>query len=411
MALLDWELLGIGLLGLKVLGDAFARLLAWSTGAFSLAFSLLAVGAALKFFRGRRFETWELTPPVTILKPLMGLDRELYENLRSFCTLDYPEYQLLFTLASPDDAALPILSRLRAEFPERDIEIIVSKHRIGFNPKINNVSNAAPYVKHDLLLMADSDVRVDSDFLRRMTAPFRDAEVGLVTAFYQATTPHGVWARLEALSVNAQFLPQAVVAAAFGMRFAMGAAMIVRRDAFDKAGGFALMASHLADDFILGEGVKAAGYKLEIADCVVRSLPDHGGLLEHVRHQIRWARTIRLCNPGGYLGTAVLHGFSWLTLKALLFGPDPVTVGLALAVLVAKGLSKTLIAKLCLGDRQTNLSLLLLPWSEWISFFSWACGLRSGRVVWRGQAYALEPRGRLVPVAPAIELGDPVPAP
>ena len=403
--------LGVALLALKVLADNAVTAAAWAAGVFSILFSLASIGAAVAFFRLRRKRPLDSAPAVTILKPLKGLDRELYENLRSFCALDYPEYQILFTLSSADDPALPVLSRIREEFPELDMEIIVSKSRIGYNPKINNVSNAAPFIKHGFLLMSDSDVRVQPDFLRRMMAPFSDPSVGLVTAFYQATTPRGVWAGLEALSVNAQFLPQAVVEAAFGMRFAMGAAVIARREAFEASGGFRNMADHLADDFILGEGIKAAGYRLEIADCVVESLPDTGGVVEHLSHQFRWARTIRICNPSGYLGTALLHGFSWLTLKIFLFGPDRVSIALAFGVLAAKALSKSAISRWCLGDRQRSLTTLLLPWSEWIAFAAWVSGFRSTPVVWRGEVYSVHPQGRLSPVRARIDVTAPVAAP
>lgn len=408
---MDLELIGVLLLALKVLGDAVVTAVAWTTGVFTILFCAVSVIAAVRFFRMRRLASWTGRPPVTIIKPLKGLDRDLYENLKSFCALDYPRYQLLFTLASPDDPALPVLSRLRAEFPDLDLEVIVSKNRIGFNPKINNASNAAPFIKHDLLLISDSDVRVQPDFLTRMTAPLRDESVGLVTAFYQATHAHGLWARLEGLSVNAQFLPQAVVAASFGMRFAMGAAMLVRRDVFERAGGFQTMADHLADDFILGAGVKAAGYQVEIADCVVESLPDHGGAAEHLRHQVRWARTIRICNPGGYVGTFLLHGFSLLTLKIFLFGPDPVSVTLAFAVLAAKGLAKAAISSWCLGGLQDYVNLLLLPWSEWVAFGAWVSGFRSAQVLWRGELYSVQPQGRLSPARAPLDLPSAVGAP
>lgn len=408
---MDLALIGVLLLALKVAGDAVVTAVAWTTGVFTILFGAASVVAAMRFFRMRRVEPWAQTPPVTIIKPLKGLDRGLYENLKSFCQLDYPRYQLLFTLASPDDPALPVLSRLRSEFPHLDLEIIVSKNRIGFNPKINNASNAAPFIKHDLLMISDSDVRVERDFLRRMTAPLRDERVGLVTAFYQATHAQGLWARLEALSVNAQFLPQAVVAASFGMRFAMGAAMLVRREAFEAAGGFQTMAEHLADDFILGRGVREAGYRLEIADCVVESLPDHGGAVEHLRHQVRWARTIRICNPGGYLGTFLLHGVSLLTLKIFLFGPDAVSIALVFAALASKGLAKAAIASWCLGARQSTANLLLLPWSEWVAFGAWVSGFRSAQVLWRGELYAVQSHGRLSPARAPFESPTPVGAP
>lgn len=406
---MDAPLIAVLILALKVLGDAVVTALAWVTGVFTVFFAGLTLFCAWRFFKLRRMPRWDQTPPVTIIKPLKGLDRGLYENLRSFCALDYPRYQLLFTLASPDDPALPVLARLRSEFPRLDLEIIVSKNRIGYNPKINNASNAAPFIKHDFILMSDSDVRVQPDFLRRMIAPFRSDSVGLVTAFYQASAARGFWARLEALSVNAHFLPQAVVAAAFGMRFAMGAAILVRREAFERSGGFQNMADHLADDFILGAGVQAAGYQLEIADCVVESLPDNGGALQHLRHQARWARTIRICNPAGYCGTLLLHGFSWLTLKMLLFGPDTASLALACAALASKGLAKAFISRWCLDNRQSH-SSLLLPLSEWVAFGAWVSGFRASNVLWRGELYVVQPQGRLTPVR-AVDVTAPLAAP
>lgn len=401
---MDWEALGVVVLAFKVVGDHFVGLLAGFSGLFTIAFAFAAVGAAVAT-RRRGSSAAVPLPPVTILKPLKGCDRELYENLRSFCALEYPSFQLLFTLASPDDPAMPVLSRLRQEFPDRDIEIVVSKNRIGFNPKINNVSNAAPFIKHGVLLMSDSDIRVRPDFLIRAIRPLADPAVGLVTCFYQSTAPRGLWSALEALSVNAQFLPQAVTAAAFGMRFAMGAAILVTREAFEKAGGFPMMADHLADDFILGEAVKGAGYRVELAEPVVESVPDVASGAEHLRHQARWARTIRICNPAGYLGSVLLHGFSLLTLRALLFGPDAAGLGLMAGVLCAKALCEASIARL-LGRPQLGFSLLLLPLSEWVSFCAWISGYRSNQVLWRGELYTIREQGRLIPARPPV--GGPV---
>ncbi len=382
--------------------------LAWGAGVFSLAFALVSLASGLFLLRRRRSPGPSPDfPPVTILKPLKGEDRELYENLASFCRLDYPRLQIVFTLASPEDPALAAVLRLRRDFPGLDIEVVVSKNRIGLNPKINNLSNSAPFVKHDLILMSDSDIRVRPDLLRRMLAPLRDPRVGLVTCFYRSTPGPGLWAGLEALSVNAHFLPQALTAAAFGMRFAMGAAILVRREAFERSGGFKNLAAHLADDFILGESVQAAGYRLEYADAVVDSIPETAGGREHLRHQVRWARTIRICRPAGYLGSLLLHGFSLLCLKLALFGFEPGAAALALGVLGAKALA------LCLGrlldgkPSQGLASLALLPLSEWIAFGAWLAGFGSSQVLWRGELYSVEPRGRLSPVPP---VRSPLPA-
>jgi ceramide glucosyltransferase len=408
---MDWEVVGLFLLFGKVAGEAILTVAAYATGLFSLAFALVSIAAAYKFFRLRRSpapfaDSW---PPVTILKPLKGVDRELYDSLRSFCLLDYPSVQLLFTLASPDDPALGVISRLRGEFPGLDMEIVISKNRIGFNPKINNVSNAGPFIKHPLILMSDSDITVRPDFLRRTVAHLSDPRVGMITCFYQSTSPWGFWARLESLSVNAQFLPQAVTAAAFGMRFAMGAAMLVRRDVFEKAGGFALMADHLADDFVLGQAVREQGYRLEIAEPLIESTPDIVNGIEHLRHQARWARTIRLCQPSGYLGTFMLHGFSLLTLKLLFFGFDARTLSLMGAIWAAKGLAKQTISRLA-GSRQSASNVWLLPLSDWVYFCAWLSGFRSGQVSWRGEFYTIAAEGRLVPSRRPIDAAVPVAA-
>lgn len=375
---------------------AFTRL-AWAAGCFSALFPLAAILAGGGLLRRILARPNGPAPAITLIKPLKGRDRGLYENLAGFCRQDYPRYQILFTLASPDDPALAVVENLKRDFPSVDMEVIVSAHRIGYNPKINNASNAAPFVKHGLLLFSDSDIRVRPDFLRRMAAPLSDPQVGLVTAFYHSSDPRGVWARLEALSVNAHFLPQAALAGAFGMRFAMGAAMLVRREAFEKAGGFPHMAGHIADDFVLGEGVREAGFSLEFAPVVVESVPGHLTGLEHFQHMVRWARTIRLCNPIGYAGSLALHGVSVLTLKVLLYGSDPVTAALLLAALASKALAKSALCAV-IGSRQSRSSLFFLPLSEWISFAAWLCGLKAGQVLWRGELYAVEARGRLRPL-------------
>jgi ceramide glucosyltransferase len=367
--------------------------MAQAVGAFSFGFALLTIVVAIKSFRRRSSIAAQqnFLPLVTILKPLKGEEQELYENLRSFCALDYPDFQLLFAVESPEDPALRVIERLKKEFPGLDMATVISRSRIGFNPKINNLAKTVPFIKHELLLMSDSDIRVEPDFLKHAVWPLRNPSVGLVTCFYQSATPPGVWNRLEALCVNAHFLPQALTAASFGMRFAMGAAIIVRRKALEKSGGLANLASHLADDFILGESIKALGFSLEYAGNSVESIPDVSSGREHLSHQIRWARTIRLCQPIGFLGTFLLHGFSLLTLKTILFGLDWVSLALAGAILATKALAQGLLQHSFHGNRRRSLSLSLLPLSEWISFAAWLGALQSKEVLWRGKLYPIEP--------------------
>ena len=372
-------------------------------GVFSLLFSLAAgvFGWRLLSRLSRRAAP-AILPPVTVIKPLKGAEGQLYENLASFCRQDYPCYQLLFSLQSPDDPALAVVSRLKRDFPGTDMEIVVSKNRIGYNPKVNNMANAYSFAKHDLLLMSDSDIRARPDFLRRMAAPFTDSAVGLVTCFYQAAGTRGLWGHLEALSINANFLPNALCASSFGMRFAMGAGMMVRRCAFEASGAYQNLADHLADDFWLGESIREAGWRLDLCDAVVDTIPDIAGAAEHFRHLTRWARTIRICSPRGHAASLIQHGFSLLSLKVLLLGPDALSLALMAAIWEAKAAVSASFAA-GLGGRQPARALWLLPLSEWFGFAAWLAGCGSRQVLWRGELYDVQSHGRLVPVAPLLE--------
>ncbi|MDD5627556.1 MAG: bacteriohopanetetrol glucosamine biosynthesis glycosyltransferase HpnI [Elusimicrobia bacterium] len=394
---MDWRLLLLVVLVVYVAGKAVAVWLASVAAAFAAIFALATIPAAALRLRRRR-ETPAVLPPITILKPLKGADRGLYENLASFCDQDYPELQLLFAVASPSDPALAVVARLRRERPGCDISVVVADGRLGCNPKIANIANAYPLAKHGLLLLSDSDIRVGPGFLRRCVIPLSDPRVGLVTCFYRCADSRGLWGALEGFCVNAHFLPQALLAGAAGLRFAMGAATLVRRSVFDRAGGFAALADRLADDFALGEMVEKAGSRLEFADVVVESIPpDAPGLSDIFRHQVRWQRTVRLCNPAGYCGAGLLHGFSLATLALLIFGWDARLAGLAAGLLAAKALATTAIQRLS-GWRQPLVSLVFLPVSEWLSFGAWISGFAPGAVLWRGRLYRILPQGRLVPI-------------
>jgi ceramide glucosyltransferase len=385
------------------------RLLA-GLAVFSILFSLASAASVWVFCRRRRLPAAlgdKPLPAVTIMKPLKGEDHELYKNLASFCAQDYPEFQLLFCAASPEDPALAVVERLRRNFPRLDIELVVSGRQLGCNPKVSNLANAQGRIKHDLLMISDSDIRVQSDFLRRMVAPLRDPRVGMVNCFYRAVKPKGFWSILKTLAINAHFMPQAMTAGAFGMRFAMGAAMLVRRPVFEETGGFRNLADHIADDYMLGEAVQKAGYRLEFSDVVVDSVTETWGALELIRHQTREARTVRVCQPGGYLGTILLQGFTLLTIKAALLGGAASAAAWCASLWAVKAGATYAIFRM-LGKIQNPWSLLLIPLSEWLAFSSWVLGFTSNQVLWRGVMYDIKPNGRLIPAGAGAGL-EPAP--
>ncbi|MBI5883094.1 MAG: bacteriohopanetetrol glucosamine biosynthesis glycosyltransferase HpnI [Elusimicrobia bacterium] len=373
-------------------------------GVFSAGFCLSsAVCGSFVLRPKRRAEVPDADlPPVTMLKPLKGRDRGLYQNLASFCSQDYPRFQIVFALDDTNDPAAEVIEELKKDFPETDMEVVVSSTRIGCNPKINNLANAYHRVKHDTLVIADSDIRVRPDFLRVAVRPLRDPRVGIVTCFYRACGAKGVWGMMDELAINAHFLPQALTAAFMGVKFAMGAAIVLRRSAFDKTGGFKNLADHIADDFFLGRSIQAAGFRLAFAETVVDVIPDVHSYEEHIRHQIREHRVIRLCKPSEYGGILLLHGFSLLTLRMAFVGPDALGVGLLALLWAVKAASVAWIQERLLDGRVNLRSLWLLPLSEWTAFASWICGFGYNRVVWRGVFYAIHPNGKLTPLTPPL---------
>ncbi len=355
---------------------------------FSIAFSLLTAFAAPSVIKKRPFKS-KIYPPVTILKPLKGAETGLLENLRSFCEMDYPEFQIILTVATPNDPAASVAKKIKNQFPGLDIQIVFSGNNppLGLNPKINNVSSAQPLIKHEFLMITDSDVRVQKDFLKQMVEPLLNPQIGLVTSFYQGAQSLKFWPTMEALSINAYFLPQAMTAYAYGMRFAMGAAMLIRRNIFENIGGFPYLAQYLADDFVLGEAVKSAGLKIAAAQSLVECVTEDSGFLKHLKHQIRWAHTIYTCRPSGYLGLLFLHGFSFLALSLVFFGFNPTILLLMAAVILAKFLAQKRILSAA-GMKSNWLSFFLLPMSELIVFFAWTIGWRNQAVSWRGETYS-----------------------
>lgn len=377
------------------------RTLAYSTAAFTLLFYLGSVLAARRFARGTEAVPTPaprpFAPPVAILKPIKGVDHEMSQNLVSFLLQDYPCFQVLFALQDPEDPALTLLTDLQQSFPSVDVQIVISRNRIGHNPKVSNLLNAYPFVKYDLLVVSDSDIRVERDFLRKAVAPFADPRVGMVTCFYRYSRARSLGGMMEGLSVNAYFLPQALVAGyLLGLRFAMGAVTVLRRSVLEAVGGFSSIRDHLADDYRLGALVLSAGYRLVFSDLLVTSVPGIHSIREHLAHLARWARTNRLCQPLGYAGLILLQGFAFLALHLLLFGPTVPTVALLLAVAFVRMVTSAWIHRVYLGTPDILPQLLLLPLSDLIQFGSWIAGFWTRSVRWRGESYHVTPEGHLV---------------
>lgn len=267
-----------------------------------IAVAIVRVGA----FRTRLQDTApnRHLPAMTVLKPICGLDPGLRDNLRSFCDQDYPTYQVLFGVRDRHDPAIPVIEDVIAEFPERDVKLVVDDRIVGNNYKVGNLTNMYRWAKHDIIVVADSDIRVGRSYLRTIAGPLQDQNVGAVTCLYTGSTVRGggVLSVLSAMYVNDWFLPSALVSLTGGqdLRYGFGATIAVRREAVEAIGGFSALARYLADDYMLGRLVSEHGYKVRLAPYLVETVIREQSLKALFLRELRWARTIRSLQPFGF---------------------------------------------------------------------------------------------------------------
>ncbi len=364
-------------------------------GAAAAAYQLLALAAGVRQAL-RREKRGAFRPPVSILKPLHGLDPDFYPTVRSHALLDYPEFEILFGVSDADDPAIVEIERLRAEFPAVAIRLIHSDTAAP-NRKAGVMADLAAAARYPILVVNDSDIRVEPDYLARVVAPLEDPNVGMVTCLYRARA-RSLPGRFEAVGIATDFAPSVLVAPLVGVSgFALGSTMAFRAEDLARIGGFASIADYIADDHELGRRIGELGRRVVISTCVVETtVPDaHWG--EMWRHQVRWARTIRLSRGGGYLGLPLANATLW---AALLAAGGLWKAALALfALRVAAGLTTALGV---LRDRQSLACAYLIPFRDLAGLAIWAAGLFGSTVVWRDARLRLDRTGRIM--APPVEI-------
>ena len=371
----------------------------------SLAYALISLFCAARYFKSRRSnlrrqpmpDDSTVTPGVSILKPVKGSDADSYANFASFCRQQYAgAHQLIFAAASADDPAIPVIRRLIDDFPAHDISLIVNPAIHGPNYKVSNLINAFPRARHDIIIVCDSDIQVEPGYLQSVTGHFCDLQVGLVTSLYRTSRVHGIATALEATGFTAEMIPNVMVALQLeGLSFALGASMAVRREALDSIGGFEALVDYLADDYQLGNKVHRVGWRIALDSCFVESVVKPENLRAVLSRQLRWARTMRVSRPGGYLASGVTLPFP-AALLATLLAPSP-GVGLAAVTLlygIRLGVS-TLFSRRFVRDGLLPRWLWLLPLRDMLAFFTWALSFLGNRVAWRGSRFVLKPGGKI----------------
>jgi len=336
-------------------------------------------------------------PPVSLLKPLKGTDPEMYDSLRSHCLQDYAEYEVVFAVSDPSDPAITSVERLRKEFPRRSIQLLICPKVLGPNVKVSNLEQMVQTARYGYLIVNDSDIRVERDYLRRILAPLADQRTGLVTSLYRGVAAPTLGSRLEALGISTDFCA-GVIAARWlegGLSFGLGSTLAFRRGDLNQIGGFQSMVEFLADDYELGNRIAGLGLKVHLSDVVVEThLPayDFSGFLAH---QMRWARGVRDARPGGYIGLVSTFGLMWAPLALLFAGGALWSWCLFGCVLLLRLLVAIAVGKFVLRDAQVFQQLWLLPLRDLLAVAVWIASFWGHTVIWRGDRFELQ-KGRLV---------------
>ncbi len=356
----------------------------------SLVYESAAIAALLRWPQ-RPVNAASYAPPVTLLKPLHGEEPELYENLHSFVCQRYPAFQIVFGVHHASDPAVAVVRRLQDEFPQLDLHLVIDEHNIGANRKVGNLHNMLSSARHDILVLSDADVRVAPDYLRDVVAPLADSSVGVVTCLYRGVPDRGIGSRLLAQQINEGFAPSVLVAQRLGPNtFCGGATLALRRATLDAIGGFAALADHLADDYLLGARARAHGLRTVLSHHLVDTRVHEDSLASCYRHALRWSRTVRAVQPLG-------HAFSFLTyplplalLAAPLGGWGLATLGLAL---VLRGALHLVAQRAWKGvTRAADWTFLA---ADFLGLAIWLHALLGRQVHWRQEHFSVRADGRM----------------
>jgi ceramide glucosyltransferase len=343
--------------------------------------------------------TPESAPPISILKPIHGLDRETYENYASFCNQDYPEFEILLCVGDERDATVPVIEKIIADFPQRSIRLLIGSEPLGTSDKVNKLCRMVREARHDTVIVSDSDVRVGPGFLRAVVRPFSDAKVGGVTCLYRGLTDGGFAADLEALGNSADFAPGVLVARLFGgLDFMLGAVMATTKKHLAEIGGFESLADYFCDDYELGNRIAARGYRVELSRFPVDIVYPRETIADAFRHQLRWNLSIRYSRPWGHLGLIFSNALPWAALVGALVTWRVAAVYLAIALFFRIMLAIS-VGLRGMRDRLIRRDFWMLLLRDAFAFAVWMASFFPQRIHWRDRQFRVRDK-RLIPVAP-----------
>jgi len=370
---------------------------AFGTGALAgIAYSLICLWSARRFLWDRAVVSHPveraILPPVSILKPLKGEDPEIFESFRSHCVQEYPEYEIVFGVSDLDDPAVHAVERLRQEFPMRAIQLVVCSETLGANAKVSNLVRILAAARYDHLIVSDSDIRVDPDYLRKVTAPLADTKIGMVTCLYRGIASPTLGSRLESLGISTDFCAGVLVARSLegGVRFGLGSTMAFRRNDLEAMGGFESLTDYLADDYELGKRIAELGREVQLSEVVVETFLPAYRLRGFFEHQLRWARGVRDSRPVGYLGLLFTFSLPWALLAVVASRGAVWAWSVAGLALLLRSMVAWQVGRRVLKDRQIFRFLPLLPLRDIVAVLVWLASFTSNSVTWRGSRFQLK---------------------
>lgn len=357
-----------------------------------LGYYFTGILAALRFFkRERAKKLQDFAPPVSLLKPVRGVDFASYENFTSFCQQDYPEYEILFCVNDLSDPAVPVVERVMAQYPQRRIRILSGAEQIGSNRKVNNLVLLAHQAQHEFLVQSDGDVRVSANYLREVIAPFADPSVGVVSCFYRGIAERNLGAELEAVGATSDFFAGALIADwKEGVTFALGASVATTKKWLHAIGGYESLVNLLADDYEIGNRLHKAGGRVLLCREPVWTMYPAQTAAGFWKHQVRWARTVRFCRPFSYFGLLFTHGLP-LTILAAFVAPNlAISVAYVLAYVVLRFLMARVVGVWGIGDETLRRKMWLIPLRDAIYFAVWLASFASNKVTWGDSQFQLK---------------------
>ena len=367
----------------------------------STIYTAMAMVAALRFSRRkhRRIRS-AFTPPVSLLKPVHGAEAGLEKHLATFFEQDYPEYEILFCARQLDDAGLQAARRVAAHYPHIPVQFLASGEPTVTNAKLLSLELMAERSRYRFLIISDSDVRVEGNYVRDVVAPFEDAAVGAVTCLYRGDAAEGgVWSQIEAAAMSIEMSAGVLVAEMLeGMKFTLGPTMAIRRDCLEEIGGFLPMGDYCSDDFLLGNQVAALGHRVVLSEYVIDHVVLHESFWPSMRHQARWMKSTRFSRPKGHLGSALTFSVPFGVIAALaafaLHRPS-VAVAAMLWSIGSRMLLAATFSQRVICEESAWQSVLLYPIRDLLAICFWAASYSSRRIFWRNEIFLLESGGRM----------------